>query len=65
MLDLEERLEQFGRLVDTQAKHEEKEAERSLRPKSFDEYIGQTEVKENLKVIVSKGKSLQAITNTV
>ena len=39
MMDLEERLEQFGRIVDTQAKHEEKEAERSLRPKSFEEYI--------------------------
>ena len=56
MLDLEERLEQFGRLVDTQVKHEEKEAERSLRPKSFDEYIGQTEVKENLKVFISAAK---------
>lgn len=56
MMDLEERLEQFGRLVDTQAKREEKEAERSLRPKSFDEYIGQTEVKENLKVFISAAK---------
>ncbi len=56
MLDLEERLEQFGRLVDTQAKHDEKEAERSLRPRSFDEYIGQTEVKENLKVFISAAK---------
>ena len=56
MMDLEERLEQFGRLVDTQAKREEKEAERSLRPKSFEEYIGQTEVKENLKVFISAAK---------
>ena len=56
MTDLEERLQQFGRLVDAQAKQEEKEAERSLRPRSFDEYIGQTEVKENLKVFISAGK---------
>ena len=53
---LEQRLAQFGRLVDTQVKHEEKEAEKSLRPKSFDEYIGQTEVKENLKVFISAAK---------
>ena len=56
MTDLEERLQQFGRLVDAQAKQEEKEAERSLRPRSFDEYIGQTEVKENLKVFISAAK---------
>lgn len=56
MNDLEERLEQFGRLVDAQARQEEQEAERSLRPRSFDEYIGQTEVKENLKVFISAAK---------
>ena len=56
MTELEERLERFGRLVDTQAQQEEKEAERSLRPRSFEEYIGQTEVKENLKVFISAAK---------
>lgn len=56
MTELEERLEQFGRLVDAEAQQEEKEAERSLRPRSFDEYVGQTEVKENLKVFISAAK---------
>ena len=32
MYDLEERLEAFGRLVDTKVKQEEKENEKSLRP---------------------------------
>lgn len=56
MTELEERLEQFGRLVDAEAQQEEKEAERSLRPRSFDEYVGQAEVKENLKVFISAAK---------
>ncbi len=56
MLDLEERLENFSRLVDTKARQEEKENEKSLRPRTFDDYIGQTEMKENLKVFISAAK---------
>ncbi len=56
MLDLEERLENFSRLVDTKARQEEKENEKSLRPRTFDDYIGQTEMKENLKIFISAAK---------
>lgn len=56
MTDLEERLEGFGRLVSTHAQPEENDAERSLRPQTFDAYIGQTQVKENLKVFISAAK---------
>ena len=56
MLDLEERLEQFGRIVDTKAQKEEKEQEKSLRPHSFDTYIGHEEMKENLKVFIAAAK---------
>ena len=52
----EERLEAFGRLMDTKVKQEEKDSERSLRPKTFDDYIGQEEVKENLKVFITAAK---------
>lgn len=57
MLNLEERLEQFGRIVDTKAKKEEKEAEKSLRPHSFEEYIGQQEMKENLQIFIAAAKN--------
>ena len=53
---LEERLQAFGRLMDAKAKQEEKENEKSLRPKTFDEYIGQEEVKENLKIFITAAK---------
>ena len=56
MEELKKQLEEFGRLVGAQAQKEEKEAEKSLRPQSFDEYIGQTQVKENLKVFIAAAK---------
>jgi len=56
MSDLEERLQAFGRVVDTRLKKEETEAEKSLRPRNFDEYIGQKEVKENLKIFIAAAK---------
>ena len=56
MEELKKQLEEFGRLVGVQAQKEEKEAEKSLRPQSFDEYIGQTQVKENLKVFIAAAK---------
>ncbi len=54
--DFEDRLEAFGRLVDTKVKQEEKENEKSLRPRTFDEYIGQSAMKENLKVFITAAK---------
>ena len=34
---LEEKLQAFGRLMDTKVRQEEKETEKSLRPRTFDE----------------------------
>ena len=53
---LEEKLQAFGRLMDTKVRQEEKETEKSLRPRTFDEYIGQEEVKENLKLFITAAK---------
>ena len=35
---------------------EEKEYEQTIRPRLIDEYIGQTEVKENMKVFIEAAK---------
>ncbi len=56
MNDFEDRLQQFERLVDTHTKREDVETEKSLRPHSFDGYIGQEQVKENLKIFISAAK---------
>ena len=56
MSELEDRLERFGRLVAPNASQEEKEAEKSLRPQTFDDYIGQEEVKNNLKIFISAAR---------
>ena len=47
------------RVIDPEPNLEEAPAEVNLRPKSFDEYIGQDELKRNLKVFVeaAKGRS--------
>ena len=37
------------RIITTDRLEEDKVAEKSLRPHSFDDYIGQEKVKENLK----------------
>ena len=38
--------------------YEEDRIEKSLRPKTLDEYIGQTKVKENMRVLTArKGRS--------
>lgn len=55
-MNLEERLEAFGRLMDTEAKREEAEQELSLRPQSFESYIGQGQVKENLQISINAAK---------
>ena len=39
-----------NRIVSTEASGDDVEAEVSLRPKAFDEYIGQEKVKDLLKV---------------
>lgn len=56
MDEYEERLKEFERLVDTRSKREDAETEKSLRPKSFDQYVGQSELKQNLKVFIEAAK---------
>ncbi len=48
-----------SRIVSTEASGEDSEVEINLRPKAFDEYIGQEKVKEMLKVYIeaAKGRS--------
>lgn len=45
-----------NRIVSTEASGEDVEAEISLRPKAFDEYIGQEKVKDLLKVYIDAAK---------
>ncbi|MBE6625195.1 MAG: Holliday junction branch migration DNA helicase RuvB [Ruminococcaceae bacterium] len=45
-----------NRIVSTEASGEDAEAEISLRPKAFDEYIGQEKVKDLLKVYIDAAK---------
>ena len=46
----------MGRIISTEADIEELNSEYSLRPKYLDEYIGQTKVKENLKIFIEAAK---------
>lgn len=45
------------RIVSTDAKNEDVDVEGSLRPKSFDEYIGQGKVKEKLSIFIEAAKN--------
>ncbi len=45
-----------SRIMSTEVSSEDTEAEISLRPKAFDEYIGQEKVKEMLKVYIEAAK---------
>lgn len=44
------------RLTDPNLEDEDKDVEVGLRPKTFDEYIGQEKVKENLKIYIEAAK---------
>lgn len=46
-----------NRIVSTEASQEDGEVEVSLRPKNFDEYIGQAKAKEMLKIYIEAAKS--------
>lgn len=48
--------ESNSRLVDFECNDEDREFETTLRPHMLDEYLGQTRVKENLKVLISASK---------
>ena len=45
------------RVISTELKKEEAAVEATLRPKRLDEYIGQENVKENLKVYIEAAKN--------
>ena len=44
------------RIIDPEPQLDEIPAEISLRPKSFEEYVGQEEIKRNLRVFVEAAK---------
>lgn len=44
------------RMLSTQLNDEEKRMEASLRPASLDEYVGQTRIKENLRIYIEAAK---------
>ena len=47
-----------NRIVSTEVTGEDSEVEISLRPKVFDEYIGQEKVKDLLKVYIEAAKGM-------
>ncbi len=49
-------MEEENRIVTTAERSEDGENEHSLRPKSLDEYIGQTKAKENMKVFIEAAR---------
>lgn len=44
------------RLVDAAARPEEQDMEKGLRPQTFDRFVGQEELKENLKIFIAAAK---------
>lgn len=46
----------MDRILSTQLNDEEKRMEASLRPTSLDEYVGQTRIKENLRIYIEAAK---------
>ncbi len=44
------------RIVDSEVKEEEDLFEKNIRPESLDEYVGQKEIKENLRVFIEAAK---------
>ena len=48
-----------GRMIETSLKEEDIRVEGSLRPGRLDDYIGQSEIKENLKIYIEAAKKRQ------
>ena len=48
-----------GRMIETSLKEEDIRVEGSLRPKQLDDYIGQSKIKENLKIYIESAKKRQ------
>lgn len=51
-----QRTQKSNRMVSGELGPEDIEQERSLRPKTLDEYLGQSRVKENLRVLIQAAK---------
>ena len=52
-------LENLERIIDATVRKEEEESEKSLRPHRIEEYMGQEEIKKNLKVFIQAAKQRQ------
>lgn len=69
MEDIQKELDRFERIIDVSIKQEDNEIEKTLRPKRFEDYIGQEEVKETLRVFIQaaqkRGESLTMYCFTV
>ena len=48
-----------GRMIETSLKEEDIRVEGSLRPKQLDDYIGQSKIKENLKIYIEAANTRQ------
>ena len=48
-----------GRMIETSLREEDIRVEGSLRPKQLDDYIGQSKIKENLKIYIEAAKKRQ------
>lgn len=46
-----------GRMIETSLKEEDIRVEGSLRPKQLDDYIGQSKIKENLKIYIEAAET--------
>lgn len=55
----------MSRLLDKSKKEEEEEIEKSLRPLTLDEYVGQENLKYNLKVFIGAAKSREEVLDHV
>lgn len=53
----QDEMDMENRIVESEYTPEDGEVENPLRPRNFSEYIGQTKVKENLKVFIEAAKS--------
>ena len=55
----------MARLLDPNKKERELEEELSLRPLTFDEYVGQSEIKENLRVFIGAARKREEVLDHV
>ncbi|MBQ7064292.1 MAG: Holliday junction branch migration DNA helicase RuvB [Firmicutes bacterium] len=49
-------INELERIIDSRAKQDEIEGEKSIRPRRFEDYFGQEEIKRNLKIFIEAAK---------